>query len=171
MNLQHRLASACTGQGKCDLQELALDDKEQVYKAGDQHTMSSRSEASWTSDQLIWGILAADKEHSPAHRFDNEAESLLVVLEKPQKITQRTRAPKNINGFGIEMLILCEDRFDRRFHGMLWVPRGILVPEIPSRVLRKLRRCGRRVPQCRHTFFDDQIVTWEVILNDIYQET
>jgi hypothetical protein len=44
--------------------------------------MSSRSEASWTSDQLVWGVFAANEEYSPAHRFDNEAEILVVVLEE-----------------------------------------------------------------------------------------
>jgi hypothetical protein len=45
--------------------------------------MSSGSEASRTGDQLVWGVLAADEEHGPAHRFDDEAESLVVVLEEP----------------------------------------------------------------------------------------
>ena len=94
--------------------------------------MSSRSEASWASDQLIWGVLATDKEHSPAHRFDNEAESLVVVLKESQKIAQRTRASKHINGLGIEMGILREHSFNCRLHGMLRMSCGILVSEISA---------------------------------------
>ena len=118
--------------------------------------MPSGSEASWAGYEFVWSVLAANKEHSPAHRFDCEAESLVVALKEPQEITQRTRAPKYINRLGIEVRVLCEDRFDRRFHGMLRVPCSILISEVPTRVLRKLHRFRWRVPQCRHTLTDGQ---------------
>ena len=102
--------------------------------------MSGRPEASWAGYELVRSILAANKEHSPAHIFDGEPESLVVVLKEPSKIAQRTRASKDIYRLGIEMWVLGEDRFDRRFHGMLWVPCGILVSEVAARVLRKLSR-------------------------------
>ena len=133
--------------------------------------MSSRSEASWAGYKLVRSVLTANKEHSSAHRFDNKAEGLVVVLEEPQKITQSTRASEDINCLGIETRVLREDRFDCRFHGVLRVPRSILVSEISARVLWKLRRFRWRVPQCGHTLFDGQLLPWAALLNETYQET
>lgn len=65
--------------------------------------MPGGSKASWTGYELVWGILAADEEYSPAHRFDGEAKSFVVVLEEPQKIAQRTRASKNVDVLSVEM--------------------------------------------------------------------
>jgi hypothetical protein len=133
--------------------------------AQDHQTMSSRPKPSWTGYQLIWGVLATNKKHSPTYGLDSETEILVIVLEEPQKAADCTRTPKQVNILSIELRILCEYCFDCRFHGVTWVASGVWVFEVLPGVLRELCCFCARVPDCWHAFGKWSVRVEEVLLD------
>lgn len=107
--------------------------------------------AVWSCNLLIWSIFATDEEHRPPNCLDCETESFVLALQEANEIPQCAGAPENIDGFGIEIRILCEDGFGCWLNGMIWISPSVLVPQILPRVLWEFLLDRRWIPNRWHT--------------------